>query len=115
MLDEKPKGYWIGHVTPTQPEAYTSYAVAAKAAVSKFGGKYLVRAGKSTAPEGTWLLRAVVIEFADYETALACYNSTDYQAAKALRKDAADTNLLIIEGSPETLGGPAQMFQPPST
>lgn len=92
-----------------------AYAKEAKVAVQSFGGKYLVRAGRSTAAEGEWRSRAVVIEFADYETALACYNSPAYQGAKELRRGAADSDLLIIEGSPEAFGQPAQMFQPPST
>jgi uncharacterized protein (DUF1330 family) len=39
-----------------------------------------------------------VIEFADYDTALACYNSQEYKAAKALRAGAVVLDLIVIEG-----------------
>jgi uncharacterized protein (DUF1330 family) len=40
----------------------------------------------------------VVIEFADYATALACYRSSEYAAAKALRRGAASIDIVVIEG-----------------
>ncbi len=40
-----------------------------------------------------------MIEFADMETAMACYNSEEYQAAKKHRKDAGIANLIIVEGA----------------
>jgi uncharacterized protein (DUF1330 family) len=43
-------------------------------------------------------LRNVVIEFKDYDTAVACYHSHEYAAAKALREPAAVADLLIVEG-----------------
>jgi uncharacterized protein (DUF1330 family) len=39
-----------------------------------------------------------VLEFKDYDTALACYHSPEYAAAKALRDGRSDANLIIIEG-----------------
>jgi uncharacterized protein (DUF1330 family) len=38
------------------------------------------------------------MEFPSYDAALACYRSTDYQAAAALRKGKAEIDLLVIEG-----------------
>ncbi|MBV9251278.1 MAG: DUF1330 domain-containing protein, partial [Acetobacteraceae bacterium] len=78
-----PKGYWIAHVDVSDPEAYKRYVEANAAAFHKFGAKFLVRGGQFEAPEGKPRSRNVVLEFADYETALACYRSPEYQAAKA--------------------------------
>jgi uncharacterized protein (DUF1330 family) len=39
-----------------------------------------------------------VIEFKDYDTAVACYRSPEYIAAKKLREPASVADLLIIEG-----------------
>jgi uncharacterized protein (DUF1330 family) len=39
-----------------------------------------------------------VLEFADYATAVACYHSPEYQAAKAYRDGASVADLIIIEG-----------------
>lgn len=101
----KLKGYWIGHVDPVKQDPYMAYAMAAKEAVKKYGGRYMVRAGESTQAEGKWRARAVMIEFADYQTALDCYNSPEYQAAKKIRidADASIAELLIIEGSAEAV------------
>lgn len=92
------KGYWIARVDVTNPEAYQGYVKANAAAFNKYGGKFLVRGGKFEAPEGTARARTVVLEFADYATALACYNSPEYQAAKAHRDGAATADLIVIEG-----------------
>lgn len=96
-----PKGYWIGQVDIFDAASYGAYAAEAKRAVKKFGGRYLIRGGEHEAPEGDWRPRHVMIEFSDYQTALNCYRSPDYQRAKAMRIGAAEAELLIIEGSDE--------------
>ena len=40
----------------------------------------------------------MVLEFPSYVAALACYRSSDYQAAAALRKGKAEFDLFVIEG-----------------
>ena len=42
--------------------------------------------------------RSVVIEFADLETARACYFSPEYQAALTLRQPCSAADLTIVEG-----------------
>ena len=74
------KGYWIAHVDVHDQEGYKPYAAANPAIFKKFGGRFVVRAGKSEAIEGANESRNIVIEFADYATALACYHSPEYQA-----------------------------------
>ena len=55
--------------------------------------------GRNTLKEGALRSRHVVIEFKDYATALACYESPEYQSALALRKPpVAQGDLVIIEG-----------------
>jgi uncharacterized protein (DUF1330 family) len=49
--------------------------------------------------EGSARDRNVVVEFVDRATALACYNSPEYQAAKAIRQKYAEADFLIIEGA----------------
>jgi uncharacterized protein (DUF1330 family) len=93
-----PKGYWIARVDVTNPEGYQAYVAANAVAFSKFGARFIVRGGRFTAPEGTPRARNVVLEFADYATALACYDSPEYAAARALREDHSVADLLIIEG-----------------
>lgn len=96
------KGYWIGHVDVTDPEGYKAYMEADMAPFGKFGGRFLVRGGAREVPEGKVRSRAVVLEFPNYDAALACYRSPDYQAAKKLRDGKAQFDLVVVEG----YGGP---------
>jgi uncharacterized protein (DUF1330 family) len=92
------KGYWIARVDVTDPEGYQAYVKANAAAFSKFGARFIIRGGQFEAPEGTPRTRNIVLEFADYATAVACYHSPEYQAAKALRIGKGVADILIIEG-----------------
>jgi uncharacterized protein (DUF1330 family) len=93
-----PKGYWIGRVDVHNPEGYQPYTANNPAIFAKFGGKFIVRGGKFEAPEGTPRSRNVVIEFPDYATALACYNSPEYQENIKLRLPHSAADIVIIEG-----------------
>lgn len=92
------KGYWIGRVDVHNDEGYKAYAAANPAIFKKFGGRYVVRGGKFEGVEGECRSRNVVIEFADYETALACYRSPEYQANIKLRQPHSIAELLVVEG-----------------
>ena len=58
-----PKGYWIARVDVHDMEAYKRYIAANAAPISEFGGRFLVRGGKSEELEGNHRQRVVVIEF----------------------------------------------------
>jgi uncharacterized protein (DUF1330 family) len=92
------KGYWIAHVDVSDPQAYKAYVAANAVPFAKYGARFLVRGGRYEAQEGTTRARQVVIEFKDYETALACYRSPEYQAAKALRETASLGDVVVVEG-----------------
>jgi uncharacterized protein (DUF1330 family) len=93
-----PKGYWIAHVDVSDDEGYKPYAAANPAIFKKFGGRFVVRAGKSELMEGSSRSRHVVIEFPDYAAALACYRSPEYQENIKRRLPHSVADLLIIEG-----------------
>lgn len=95
------KGYWIGRVDVDDEEAYAQYIAANALPFEKYGARFLVRGGPFDAPEGTPRGRNVVIEFADIETARACYHSPEYQAAAAKRWPVSTNDLIIIEGFEE--------------
>jgi uncharacterized protein (DUF1330 family) len=92
------KGYWMVQVDVTNPDSYKDYVAANGVAFRTYGGRFLVRAGRYEAVEGACRSRLVVIEFPDYDTALACYRSREYQHALGLRKDAATADVAIVEG-----------------
>jgi uncharacterized protein (DUF1330 family) len=79
-------------------EGYKPYAAANPAIFRKFGGRFVVRAGKYECPEGEARSRNVVIEFPDYASAMACYNSPEYQANIKVRQPHSIVDLIIIEG-----------------
>ena len=92
------KGYWIARVDVQSDDGYKPYALANPAIFKKFGGRFVVRAGRFENPEGDCRSRNVVIEFPDYETALACYRSAEYQANIKVRQPHSVADLVIIEG-----------------
>jgi len=94
-----PKGYWIAHVDVRDPERYKDYVSTAKPAFERFGARFLARGGASRAMEGAGRARNVVIEFPSMQAALDCYNSPEYQAAKAIRVTVADGEITIVEGN----------------
>lgn len=92
------KGYWIARVDVHNDEGYKPYAAANPAIFKKFGGRFVVRAGKFNAAEGLSRSRTVVIEFPDYETALVCYQSAEYQQNIKVRQPHSIADLTIVEG-----------------
>src|SRR5512136_2287675 len=92
------KGYWIARVDVHNDDGYKPYALANPAIFKKFGGRFVVRGGKANAVEGSSRARNVVIEFPDYETAMACYNSPEYQDNIKVRVAHSTGDLVIVEG-----------------
>jgi uncharacterized protein (DUF1330 family) len=96
------KGYWIAHIDVTDPEGYKAYQDYVTTPFGKFGGRYLVRGGRSEVMEGRARTRCVSLEFPSYDAARACYRSPEYRAAIEMRAGKADFDLVIIEGVGET-------------
>ena len=88
----------IAHVDVDDPEGYKAYFAANEAPFAKYRARFLVRSGRSAQKEGGLRGRHVVIEFEDYATALACYESPEYQRALAIRQRVSRGDLVIIEG-----------------
>lgn len=94
-----PKAYWIAHVDVRDPQRYKDYVATAKPAFEKYGAKFLARGGAYEAMEGRGRDRNVVIEFPSLQHARDCYNSPEYQAAKAIRQEVADAEMVLVEGA----------------
>ncbi len=92
------KGYWIARVDVADGESYKVYVAANAAPIARFGGRFLVRAGRYENPEGSSRSRNVVIEFPSYQSALDCWHSPDYQAAVKLRLPVATVDMVVVEG-----------------
>ncbi len=96
-----PKGYIIGHITIRDPERYKDYVAADTPVFESHNATFLVRGGACEVVEGDLKERHVVIEFESYAAARACYFSPEYQAAAAIRREAADGDMLLVEGTPD--------------
>ena len=92
------KAYWIARIDVHNMDGYKDYVAQDGAVFHAYGASFLVRGGQYETKEGTSRSRNVVIEFKDYETALACYNSADYQRLVAMRAPHSEGDLVIIEG-----------------
>jgi uncharacterized protein (DUF1330 family) len=93
-----PKGYWIAHVDVDDPVAYKAYIAANGPVFARFGARFLVRGAPQDQREGHCRARTAVIEFDSVELARACYDSADYQAARALREAVSTGDLVIVAG-----------------
>lgn len=94
-----PKGYLIGHITVTDPEAYREYVVRDTPIFERHGGRFVVRGGASLVPEGTSHDRHVVIEFPSYAAAQAAYNDPEYQEVAEIRRRTSEGVIILVEGT----------------
>ncbi len=90
--------YWVARCHVTDPEKYTKYAELAGPAIENHGGRFLARGGKQIEVEGGEYERTVLVEFASFEKASACYQSKEYREAFKYQEDAAVRNVVIVEG-----------------
>tara|TARA_B100001540_G_scaffold226102_1_gene200352 strand:- start:218 stop:529 length:312 start_codon:yes stop_codon:yes gene_type:complete len=82
MVGLNMKAYWVCiYEKIDNSEKLKEYAAKAIPAVEKFSGKFLARGGKNRTNEGIDSPRTVIIEFPDYNTAIECYDSKEYQEA----------------------------------
>ena len=94
------KGYWIAHVEVKDPERYKLYVEGARQAFIDHDAKFLARGGPYELLEGNLTgARHVIIEFADIDTARACWQSETYQEARKHRLAASTGSVLIMEGA----------------
>ena len=93
------KAYWVCvYEKIDNAEKLKEYAVKARPAVEKFSGKFLVRGGKNRKNDGFESPRTVVVEFRDYNTAVECYDSVEYQEAHDILKGHVVRHHQIVEG-----------------
>ena len=93
-----PKGFWIVRGEVFKPKDYSQYIKLASKIINKFNGKFLVRGGTQKEFEQEGYSRTVVIEFNNYQEALDCYQSDEYQKALDIVKISAKRLVVIVEG-----------------
>ena len=93
------KGYLMAHLRVHNKEGFEKFRQMAGPTIAEYGGKVLVRDPNPEVREGKISGISLVIEFENIETARKFYESDKYQAAKAVREVAVDTDLILVEGN----------------
>jgi uncharacterized protein (DUF1330 family) len=92
-------GYVIAIVDVTDPEGYAEYSRQVPATIAKYGGRYLVRGGKSEVREGDWPgPRTVILEFPSLSRAREWYDSPEYEPLRPLRQENSTARIAFFEG-----------------
>ncbi|HWK10884.1 MAG TPA: DUF1330 domain-containing protein [Vicinamibacterales bacterium] len=93
--------YIVVQVDVNDPVRYEDYKNLVLPTLGAFGGRFLVRGGRTETLEGDWApKRFVIVEFPDMERAKAWWASDGYAPAKALRQATSTTQMIVAEGLP---------------
>ena len=91
--------YVVVDIEVTDAVAFEEYRKAVPATIAKYGGRYIVRGGKSETLEGGWdPQRLVILEFPNVEAVKRWYGSEEYRPLLALRLKASKGSLVVVEG-----------------
>lgn len=91
--------FLIANIRVKDPAKFAAYRDQVAPMIARFGGRYLIRGGAVTPVEGAPALdRVVVLEFPTMEGLKAFYHSPDYAPLIALRQEAADGDVALVEG-----------------
>jgi uncharacterized protein (DUF1330 family) len=90
-----PRAYLVANILVHDPEGYDRFRAISGPANATYGGRVLVRNPK---PERRVEGIVLLIEFDDTAAARAFDDSPEYTAARAEREEAADTDLMLVEG-----------------
>lgn len=91
--------YVVVQIEVHDPARYEEYKEMAPESIAKYGGRYLVRGGRSEPLEGSWQpTRLVILEFPSVDHGRRWWDSVEYADAKLLRQLAAGTEMLLVEG-----------------
>jgi uncharacterized protein (DUF1330 family) len=92
--------YIIVDIDIVDPVGYEQYKNLAGATVESYGGKYIVRGGKSEVLEGNWNpKRVVILQFDSIDRAKAWLNCEEYREPRKMRHRTARTNMIVVEGT----------------
>ncbi len=91
--------YVILDINVHDPVQYEEYKKLSPASIATYGGKFIVRGGKTETLEGDWSpSRLVVLQFESVERAKAWINSEEYREARAMRHKTSTSQAVVVEG-----------------
>jgi uncharacterized protein (DUF1330 family) len=93
--------YVIVQIEIENAATYAEYVKLVPPSIAAYGGRFLVRGGKTETLEGAWSpKRLVMLEFDSVEQAKKWWASPEYAGAKAMRQRSAKTEMIVAEGNP---------------
>ena len=91
--------YIVVEVMVHDAKLFAEYRSQVAPTLERYGGRFLVRGGKTELLEGDWNpSRFVIIEFPSADKARDWWSSAEYAGPKALRQRAAVTHMILAEG-----------------
>ena len=92
-------GYVIVNTEVTDEQVYAEFADRIAGVVATYGGKYLVRGGRTEHRYGEWQPgRIVVIEFAGFDQARTFADSPEFAGLRDLIDRSARARMILAEG-----------------
>ena len=92
------KGYWVVHLSVSDPEAYGAYRDFVRPFLDRNGGRFVIRGGRQIVAEGKVAPRSVIVEFDSFDEAERLYYSAEYQEGRRLRLGVSEADFAIVEG-----------------
>jgi uncharacterized protein (DUF1330 family) len=94
-----PKGYLVANIRVQDKEKFTTFSGMAGPVIKAHGGKILAKGPNAERHEGGLKGTVMMIEFNSLNAARKFYLSDEYQAAKAIRDECSEADLMLIEGT----------------
>jgi uncharacterized protein (DUF1330 family) len=95
------KGYWVvAYRSISDESALKAYGALARPAIESVGGRVLTTSTSQIQVHEAGLpLRAIVVEFDSYDTAVGTYKSVAYEKALQALGSGAERDFRIVEGA----------------
>ncbi|HMQ69644.1 MAG TPA: DUF1330 domain-containing protein [Ignavibacteria bacterium] len=91
--------YIIIEIKIKDTEMFEEYKKLATDTIALYGGKYIVRGGKTEILEGNRIPnRIVILEFPSADQAKKWWSSVEYAPAMKLRNMSAESDMILVEG-----------------
>lgn len=92
-------GYVIVNTEVTDEDGYAEFIARIPDVVATYGGKYLVRGGRTEYRYGDWQPgRVVVIEFAGFEQARTFADSSEFTELREIIDRTSTGRMILVEG-----------------
>lgn len=94
-----PPAFLIAEIKVNDPDGYKAYVAKVPAVTDAFGGRFIVRGGKTESIEGAEPAgRVAIIQFRNMEELKRYWNSPAYQEIAPLRLRTATSRIYFVEG-----------------